>query len=508
MEESRDLFFLVRRLNQIGIALSAEHSLGRLLEMIVSELRAFTRSDGGSLYIKKGDALSFEVAQNDTLLKRLGYVPFKTFTVPIDRRSIAGYVAATDNPINIPDLDKVGDDTPYSLKTNRDFDLKMGLKTVSMLVVPMRNHKDEIIGVIQLINSLDQNGNPVLYDSWMEELVSSLASQAAVAISNSVLISDIKRVFESLVTYSAQAIDARSPHTAGHSLRVSKLVMRQAEVINDIKEGPFADVTFSEEEMNELRMASWLHDIGKIGVREYVLDKVNKLLDDRIAVIATRFAYLKKACENRGNERKLNLLTEGRASDGAFEEIDRETARTVAELDTDLLHIMKMNKPSYSSDDNFARLKLIAEKTYIDPNGVEQPFIEPFELEPLLVRNGNLTDAERAEMQSHVRHTLNILEKIPFTQELLNIPRFASAHHEMLDGSGYPNRLHAEEIPLQSRIISVADIYDALTAKDRPYKPPLPLGKALGILREEVEKGKLDRDLVELFISREIYSAI
>lgn len=508
MEESSDLWFLVRRLNQIGIALSAEHSLGKLLEMIVSELRAFTHSDGGSLYIKKGDVLSFEVAQNDTLAKRLGKVPFKSFTIPIDHQSIAGYVASTGNPINIPDFDKVGDDVPYSLTTMRDFDGKMGLKTVSMLVVPMRNHKDEIIGVVQLLNSLDSEGNPVPYNPWMEELVSSLASQAAMAITNSVLIADIKQLFESLVTYSAQAIDARSPHTAGHSLRVSKLVIRQVEVINDTKEGPFAEVTFSEEEMNELRMAAWLHDIGKIGVREHVLDKVNMLSDDRIAAITARFDYLKKDYENRRNERKLKLLAGESTSRETVEEIDRETVQAVAELDAELAHILKLNKPSFRSDDDIAFLKHIAGKTYNDPGGMERPFLEPGELSHLLVRKGNLTEEERAEIQSHVHHTLNILEKIPFTQELWNIPRFAAAHHEMLDGSGYPNRLRSDQIPLQSRIIAVADIFDALTAKDRPYKPPLPLAVALRIIREDAEAGKLDRDLVELFISREIFSAI
>ncbi|MFA6473213.1 MAG: GAF domain-containing protein, partial [Candidatus Latescibacterota bacterium] len=279
MEEIPDFKSLINRLNHIGIALSLEHNLNKLLDMIVSEIRDFSRSEGGSLYIKKGDELSFEVAQNEILSNRLGCVPFKTIRIPINHNSVSGYVASTGVLINIPDLELVGNDLPFSLQTTRDFDRKNGLKTVSMLAVPMKNHKDEIIGVIQLMNSRDEEGHVIPYGLWMQELVSSLASQAAVAISNSELIQNIKNLFEGLVTYSAQAIDARSPHTAGHSKRVAQLVMHQAESINKCKEGHFANVTFSEEELNELRMASWLHDIGKIGVREYVLDKVNKLSD-------------------------------------------------------------------------------------------------------------------------------------------------------------------------------------------------------------------------------------
>ncbi len=508
MNDSSDLRSLVNRLNRIGVALSSEHSLGKLLDTIVSELRSLTRSDGGSIYIKKGNKLSFEVAQNDTLEKRFGNVPFKSSLLPLDTRSIAGYVASTGNLINISDLDAIGDDTPYSLSTMREFDRKMNLKTVSMLAVPMLNHKDEIIGVVQLMNSLDDDGRPVPYDFWMVEIVSSLASQAAVAICNSILISDIKRLFESLVTYSAQAIDARSPHTAGHSLRVSKLVMRQAEAINRAADGPFRDISFSEEQLNELRMAAWLHDIGKIGVREYVLDKVNKLSDDRIALITARFELMKQEAELRSEERKLGLLIDGMYSDAKAEKIARRTAAEVARISDDLALVLKFNKPGPFSPEEAARLAAIATFTYRDGTGAEHPCLDPDELRHLLVSRGNLTDDERGEIQSHVRHTLNILEQIPFTAELMNIPRFAAAHHEMLDGSGYPNNLRADDIPFQSRIIAVADIYEALTAKDRPYKPPLPHEKAVAILRDEARKGKLDSDLVELFISEKVHTAI
>ena len=496
---------LISKLNKIGIALSAEHNLSRLLDLIVREIRSFTNADGGSLYIRCGDEISFEVAQNDTFTRRLGKVPFKSFKIPISHKSIAGYVQSTGEILNIPDLDKVGEEVPFSLATMRDFDRKMNYKSVSMLAVPMRNHKDEIIGVIQLINSLDSSGNPVPFDKTIEELIISLASQAAVAICNSKLLQDVKNLFESIVTYSAEAIDARSPHTAGHSDRVSKLVMQMAHCINAQTGGPFAEITFSEEALNELRIAALLHDIGKIGVREYVLDKVNKLTDDRIEAIGNRFAFIKRDIEYRSIRRKLSPPG---LSPEEIEAIDAEVRKELEKIDADLGLVSRVNLPKFYSDEDGERLKKIAEKKYTDINGEEQPFITPEEYTFLQVRKGNLTGDERREIESHVFHTLKILNKIPFTEELINIPSIAASHHEMLNGTGYPNKLTAGDIPLQSRMLAIADIYDALTAKDRPYKPPLPLDVTLKIIREEAVNGRLDKDLVDLFISCEVYSKL
>jgi len=504
-EELKSFKVLVRDLNKIGIALSSEHNIGKLLNMIVKEIRSFTNSDGGSLYIKEGDELSFEVAQNDTLARRYGEIPFHNFKIPINHNSIAGYVASTGEILNISDLDRIGDKYPFSLKTMREFDRKMGYKSVSMLVVPMRNHKDEIIGVIQLINSLNSDGNPVPFDKELEDLVISLASQAAVAICNSRFILEIKNLFESIVTYSAEAIDARSPHTAGHSERVARLALLQAEAINAQKEGPFGKVFFSEEELTELRIAAFLHDIGKIGVKERVLDKVNKLCDEKVEAIKNRFAYIKRDMEAAANLKKLELKA---ASPEELKRIDDEMRRKLEEVDSDLELVLKLNVPKYYSDEEGARLKAIAKKTYTDINGEERNYLEPDELEKLMVRKGNLTAEERKEIENHVYHTQKILEKIPFTDELKNVPSIAATHHEMLDGSGYPHKLTAESIPLQARMLAVADIYDALTAKDRPYKPPLPLDVTLRIIREEAENGRLDKDLVELFISEEVYNRL
>ena len=501
----REMRDVVSDLNKIGAALSAEHHLPALLDMIVRELRSFTNSDGGSLYIKDGEKLHFMVAQNDTFLRRFGSVSFKTVTIPINTNSIAGYVASTGEILSIDDLNLVGDDIPFNLKTMREFDKKMDYHSVSMLAVPMRNHKDEIIGVVQLINSLDEDDNPAPYDKFLEELVISLSSQAAVAICNSILIQDIKNLFESIVTYSAEAIDARSPHTAGHSRRVAELVLVLAKTINELDAGPFTGVSFSAGQLDELRIAAYLHDIGKIGVRERVLDKVNKLSDERVEMIANRLKFIRRDIENTAN---LLKLTRPEITEDDIAALDKDTARMIDELDDDLAHIMKMNLPKYYSDEDGECLNAIAAKTYRDINGDQKHYLDPEDVENLMVRKGNLTGTERKEIESHVVHTQKILEKIPFTDELINVPRIAATHHEMLNGTGYPNGLTAEDIPLQARMIAVADIYDALSAKDRPYKPPLPLKVTLKILNEEANNGRLDRDLVDVFMEHSLYEKV
>ena len=505
IQQIKEFKGIVKHLNSIGLALSSEHNLARLLTMIVREIRKFTTSDGGTLYIKVGDELSFEVAQNDTLSRRHGDTPFIPFKIPINNKSIAGYVASKGNTLNISDLGKVGDDVTFSLKTMREFDVKMNYQSVSMLAVPMRDHKDNILGVIQLINALDSEGKPKPFSLDMQELVISLASQAAVAIANSRFILQVKNLFESIVTYSAQAIDARSPHTAGHSHRVSQLALSLAGSINDSNSTRFADVVFSEEGINELRIAALLHDIGKIGVRERVLDKMNKLSDDRVEAVENRFAFIRNSIELMY---KNKLIENQNLSIEEISTIENETNAKIEQLEKDLALILKVNLPKYYSDEEGERMEEISKQTYFDIEGNEKPLITEYEYTNLLVRKGNLTGEERKEIESHVTHTLNILEQIPFTEEFRNIPSIAATHHEMLNGTGYPNGLSADDIPLQARMLAVADIFDALTARDRPYKPPLPLPITIKILREEAGDNRLDSDLVELFIEQECYNVL
>ncbi|MEK7847268.1 MAG: GAF domain-containing protein, partial [Nitrospinota bacterium] len=305
----------IKRLNRIGVALSSQTDLRLLLDMIVKEGRGFTNSDAGSLYIKEGDKLIFEVAQNDTLDKRLGEherEAFIPFPLPLTKKSIAGYVALTGITLNISDVYHLTEKDEYSF--NRDFDMRNNYKTTSMLVIPMTDHEGEIIGVLQLINALDKTEKVIPYPKEFEDLISSLASQAAVAIRNAKLIQDIKNLFEALVKYSATAIDARSPHTAGHSKRVAELSIKVADTINKEKDGPLSDIKFSLLEMEELRIAGWLHDIGKIGVREWVLEKANKLNDDRMETIQNRFQLIGEKIKISKLEKKLEMKEGGNHS--------------------------------------------------------------------------------------------------------------------------------------------------------------------------------------------------
>lgn len=493
----------IKRLNRIGVALSSQTDLRLLLDMIVKEGRGFTNSDAGSLYIKEGDKLIFEVAQNDTLDKRLGEherEAFIPFPLPLTKKSIAGYVALTGITLNISDVYHLTEKDEYSF--NRDFDIRNNYKTTSMLVIPMTDHEGEIIGVLQLINALDKTEKVIPYPKEFEDLISSLASQAAVAIRNAKLIQDIKNLFEALVKYSATAIDARSPHTAGHSKRVAELSIKVADTINKEKDGPLSDIKFSLLEMEELRIAGWLHDIGKIGVREWVLEKANKLNDDRMETIQNRFQLIGEKIKISGLEKKLEMKEGGnRSTDNSNDEINSATK----ELNDELEFIGKINKPGFLKDEDLERLKKIADKKFLNSKGEEESYLTEFEFINLSVRKGNLTSEEYKNIQSHVIHTYNILKNIPFTKNLKNVPVIAATHHEMLNGTGYPNGLKDEQIPMQARIIGMVDIFDALTAADRPYKAAMPIDKALQILQFEAKDNRLDKRLVNLFIEKKLY---
>lgn len=497
--ENRELEERIKRLNSIGIALSSQTDLRILLETIVKEARGFTNSDAGSLYRKEEDKLIFEVAQNDTLDRRLGEKKkeaFSPFPIPLTKKSIAGYVALTGITLNISDVYHLSGEEEYSF--NRDFDNRNNYKTTSMLVIPMKDHEGEIIGVLQLINAIDEMGNIVPYPQDLQDLISSLASQAAVAIRNAKLIGDIKNLFESLVKYSATAIDARSPHTAGHSRRVSELSVKVAKAINEENNGPLSDIKFNPLEIEELRIAGWLHDIGKIGVREWVLEKANKLNDDRMEAIKNRFLFIKEKIKNELLKREI---------EGGYDptDIEEKLNSALKELDDDMEFINLVNKPGFLKDSDLDRLKKVASKKYGNSNGGEENYLTEFEYTNLSVRKGNLTEEEYKNIQSHVVHTYNILRNIPFTKNLKNVPAIAAAHHEMLNGTGYPNGLKDKQIPMQARIIGMVDIFDALTAADRPYKASVPLDKALQILKLEAKDNRLDERVVDIFIGKKLY---
>ena len=509
-------------LTRVGVALSHERDLTKLLEMILSQARRITNSDAGSLYLAERTEdqgppkkLRFKLSQNFSLPN----LPFSEFTVAVDHSSLSGYVAATAQPLVIADVYLLPEDVSY--KQNRSFDEKFGYRTRSMLVLPMRTHKDEVIGVLQLINR-KRNSDAMLssesvverevipYDNRSVELVNALASQAAVAIENSLLYEDIERLFEGFVTAAVQAIEQRDPTTSGHSWRVATLTENLAKAVDRSGPGRYRDVKFSPEQLKEIRYAGLLHDFGKVGVREQVLVKQKKLYPWDLDIIRHRFAYLLQGVDLQFERERADYLAQHgeknyRDALKGLNEIRRDRRD---ELQVFLDHIIRANEPTVMPEGSFEELHDINRRTYIDFDGVERPLLRDEELRFLMIRKGNLDDNERREIESHVTHTFNFLKQIPWTRELKGIPTIAQGHHEKLNGRGYPRRVGAEDIPVQTRMMTIADIFDALTATDRPYKRAVPYERALDILNMEAKEGMLDADLLSAFIDARVFEEV
>jgi HD-GYP domain-containing protein (c-di-GMP phosphodiesterase class II) len=516
-ERAREL----TELTTIGVALSTQRDLNALLDLILTQARRVTSSDAGSLYLVERDEngvprnLRFAMAQNFSLPS----LPFSSFTVPIDHASLAGYAAATGEPLVIGDVYLLPDDVSY--RQNRSFDDAFGYRTKSMLVLPMKSHRDEIVGVLQLINrkrvadmrlmSDDVVDREVLtYDQRCVELTSALASQAAVAIENGRLYEDIERLFEGFVTAAVTAIESRDPTTSGHSGRVATLTVGLAEVVDRTSDGPYRHVSFSREQLRELRYAGLLHDFGKVGVREQVLVKEKKLYPHDLELIRHRFAYLFQRADLEFERTRADFVL-ARGQDGydaMVRELDAERERRRRELRCYLDAIVRANEPTVMPEGSFDALYQIRDRTFVDFEGRVKPLLEDHELQFLMIRKGNLDEDERREIESHVTHTYRFLEQIPWTRELRNIPQIAYGHHEKLNGAGYPNALDGAAIPVQTRMMTIADIYDALTATDRPYKRAVPSERALDILTLEAKEGMIDATLLDAFVGARVFEQV
>jgi HD-GYP domain-containing protein (c-di-GMP phosphodiesterase class II) len=508
----------INRLNEIGIALSTQRERESLLSLILQKSCEITSCDAGSLYLVEEGAdgaqrLRFIITQNHS-----AQVSFQETVLPLDSSSVAGHVALTGAEVHIADVYQIP--PAFSFGFNRKFDEESGYRSKSMLAVPMKNPRGEVIGVVQLINCkpeyetrLDPCTIEEIVIPFPEEcrpLLRSLASQAAVALENIRLYESVEILFEGFVKASVSAIEARDPTTHGHSFRVADLTVALAESVDREATACFRDIHFSRAEMKEIRYASLLHDFGKVGVREEVLVKAKKLYPWQIELVKERFAYACKALEQEQSERKLTyLLEQGRdaylAQLGSF---DRDLAERLRELDEYLEFILRCNEPTVLPEGNFERLNEVIRGAFIDPKGQRRPLLTPREIMLLSIPQGSLDEKERLQIQSHVNHTFNFLRQIPWTREIRNIPAIASAHHEKLDGTGYPNRLSAAAIPIQSKMMTIADIYDALSATDRPYKRALASDRALDILFDEARRGLIDGAVLELFREAEIYKLV
>ena len=498
----------IKKLSDIGRALSGVYDLNTLLEMIVDQARNFTNADAGTLYIVENSTLRFQIVQNDSLKIRMGGKTGETIPFPpveMKESNVSAFVALKGVSVNIAD---VYDTDLFDFTGPKKFDSSTGYRSKSMLVVPMRNHENDVIGVLQLLNATNPKTNEVIaFSQDYENLSESLASQAAVSITNAKLISDMGDLFEAFVKVMATAIDEKSPVTGGHIRRVAELTLTMAEVIHDIKEGQFKDITFSQDQLYELRIAAYMHDIGKVTTPVEIVEKAKKLqtIFDRIHYVRLRMDYIIQKIKLEGQNSKIELLQNGN-DPAKIKSCEQETLEKVAEMEEIRDFVNKCNEPGeFLEDETLERLKELSKRTYQDEAGESQPFLTEDELLNLSIRRGSITEAERKKMQGHAAVTLKMLKQIPFTKKLKNIPNFAGAHHEFINGKGYPLGLAGDEIPFEGKLMAVTDIAEALTASDRPYKKAMPLETVYRILRSMAEKGELDPDLVDLFIDKEVY---
>ncbi|MCB9934990.1 MAG: GAF domain-containing protein [Planctomycetes bacterium] len=532
------------RLNRIGTALSDIRVLHDLLEVVLTEARNIMDADAGSIYIIESGkgagfsgrkvlgraerrtravavkraaltsqvfSLRFAAAQNDSC-----EIPFEEIVFPANLESIAGYAAITGKIVALSDVYKLPPEAPY--KFNKYIDEKYGYRTCSMLTVPLKNTSDEVVGVVQLINKKrnplnrldlkgDPTGNIIPFTDEDVELATSLGSQAGVAIENVRLMDAITNLFERFVIACVQAVEQRDPATAGHSGRVDRLTMAIADEVNRAKEGPFANEMFSDAEMVELHYAGLLHDFGKIGVREHVLTKAEKLYPAQAQAIDFRGEIIRRELQLDAMRRQAQLYAEGTATDEYLQAIRDELEQQIKTLDDDLAFIHTHTKPVFLSEDGEKRLKDIFE----NPRRIGDlilPLLSKDEYESLQTRRGTLNNEERKEIEGHVADSWKFLKQIPWTDDLAHVPEIAGQHHEKMRGGGYPNGVPAAQTPLGSRIMAVADVFDSLTASDRPYKPAIPLERAIKILQAMADEGDLDPEVVNLFVETRIWEKL
>ena len=510
----------LRGLNEIGMALMSERDPDVVLGMILTEARHLTISDAGSLYLVEEEedgtrTLRFLRAQNDSLPD----LPTPDFSLPFDDASLAGYVAFHGQPLIIEDAYHIPKSEPYS--HNPSYDREHGYRCRSMLIVPMKDHRGRVVGVLQLINKKSDSQAIIRdeassrqhvlgYEERDLELVQSLAGQAAVSIENGRLYKDIEDLFEGFIKASVIAIDQRDPTTSGHSVRVATLTCDIAEVADRANDGPFRDTKFSREQMRELRYAGLLHDFGKVGVREDVLVKSKKLPPVLLERIEARFDLVRRTLESDFHRKRAeHLLENGKEDFDIFlQGLEEEYERSQSQVDRFQEAIREANVPRVLPEPSPEILEDIAAMTFRDFEDQQVPYVTPDELRFLSIPKGSLDPAERLQIESHVTHTYNFLRQIPWTTNLAQVANIAHGHHEKLDGTGYPRGIQAGQIAIQTRIMTVSDIFDALTASDRPYKKALSTQRAIEILDMEAKAGMLDRTVVDLVVASDVYHNI
>lgn len=510
----------VKNMADIGLSLSKEKDMNVLLENILLEAKRITSADGGTLYMKTDDdRLRFEIMMTESLKFHMGGtsgqdIPFYPVKLYDDdgkpnNHMISAYVGLTGETVNIKDAYEA---EGFDFSGTKAFDEKTGYRSQSFLTVPLKNHEDEIIGVLQLLNAKDkQSGESIPFSSEVQEIVEALSSQAAVAITNKNLIKDLEVLFESFIKLIASAIDAKSPYTGGHCARVPEITMMLAEAVNDASDGPFKDIQFTDKEMYELKIAAWLHDCGKVATPEYVVDKATKLetIYDRIHTLDTRFEVLKRDEEIKFLKKRLKVESNSSLSDqdkkANVKELRKKHKAKLATMEEDMEFIRNTNVGGeFMSGDKKDRVIKISKYKWKD-NGEAKDFLTENEVYNLCISKGTLTAEERKVINDHIVHTIDMLEQLPYPKHLKNVPEFAGGHHEKLDGTGYPKGLNKDEMSVQAKAMAIADIFEALTAKDRPYKEGKALSMAMRIMGFMKDDAHVDPQLFELFVQEKIY---
>lgn len=509
-----DSFVLQRieKLVDIGIALSVEQDNGRLMESILLGAKAITNADGGTLYSVGDDAqVRMEIIRTDSLDFAMGGttgkpVPFAP--IPLydengqpNEHTVVTHAVHHNEIINIPDA---YDAKGFDFSGTREFDYRTGYRSKSFLTVPMKNHEGDVIGVLQLLNARDElSGEVIAFSPASERLTRALAAQAAIALSNKRLIADLEKLFNSFVHLIATAIDEKSPYTGDHCRRVPVLTMMLAEAVHRTNEGPFADFRMTDADRYELEVAGWLHDCGKITTPEYIIDKATKLstIYDRIETVDTRFEVLRRDAEIAMLRRRLAQL-EG---DGAPEPADPAYEHECRLLENEREFLRRANQGGeHMSAADQDRVRAIGRRRWTR-EGRSEPLLSNEEIANLCIPRGTLTPAERQIINDHIVATIAMLEKLPFPKHLRNVPEYAGGHHERVDGRGYPRGLTGEQMSVQARVMAIADVFEALTARDRPYKPGKKLSETLAILAGMSESGHIDPELFRIFVEEKVY---
>ena len=502
--------------HEVSTALTAEKDIEKLLDLILTKTRHLAKADAGSLYLKEGDNhLRFVLTQNIST----DWSGKKDILLEIKENSISGYTAKISKPFNLLDVHSISKSFPFTY--NISFDKNTGYRTKSMVTMPMFNNNGEVLGVIQLINKrkdydqkvpgkkLDED-QIIPFDIKDIEFLDDLASQAAIALENAKLYQDIRHMFEGFVKASIVAIEAKDPVTHGHSERVAELTVAMAKTINDINEGPFANIHFTDKDLLQIRYASLLHDFGKVSVNEEVLTKSKKLFPFELENLKSRYKFIRKSIENDYHKDCLDFInTNGiEKYNEAKAGLEEAFQKKLKEIDETIEILIKSNEPTVLEESCSDKIDKLSHSVYKDKEGQETPYLTERESTALSIKRGSLSESERLEIESHVKHSYEFLVRIPWTKDLSRVPEIAYAHHEKLNGRGYPNHKIAENIPIESQIMGITDIFDALTAQDRPYKPALPLQKALNILKMDADNNALNKDLVNLFESKEVYKCL